>query len=62
MTATLQLNLSDTLSADDLRELTALSLEEKKPIEKVLFEGAREWVRRRREEAAQSAALITKPA
>jgi hypothetical protein len=49
MTATLQLNLSDVLNADELRELTSESLERKEPLERVLFEGAKEVIRRRRE-------------
>ena len=49
MTATLQLNLSQHLNAEELRELTEESLETNKPIERVLFESAKELVRRRRE-------------
>jgi hypothetical protein len=49
MTSTLQLNLSQHLNADELRELTEESLETNKPIERVLFESAKELVRRRRE-------------
>lgn len=49
MTATLQLNLSQHLNAEELRELTEESLETNKPIERVLFESAKELVRRRRD-------------
>jgi len=49
MTATLELNLSDCLNADELQELTAESLERKEPLERVLYEGAKEVIRRRRE-------------
>lgn len=58
MTATLQLNLSQHLNADELRDLTEESLETNKPIERVLFEAAKELVRRRREarKAAKQAA------
>jgi hypothetical protein len=48
MTATLQLNLSEALSAEELRELTEEALETKRPLERVLFDGAREVIRKRR--------------
>jgi hypothetical protein len=48
MTATLQLNLSDALTADELRELTATAIEENKPLERVLLEAARELKAQRR--------------
>lgn len=51
MTATLQLNLSDALNADELQELTAESLERKESLERVLFDAAKELIRRRREAA-----------
>jgi hypothetical protein len=43
MTATLQLNLSDTLSADELRELTFIATSQNKTLEKVLYEAAKDW-------------------
>lgn len=49
MTATLELNLSDALTADELRELTAEAVEQHKPIERVLLDAAREVARRRKE-------------
>lgn len=48
MTATLLLNLSDTLSAEELRELTAIATETNRSLERVLFEAARDEARRRR--------------
>lgn len=56
MTATLQLNLSDTLTADELRELTAEATETEQTLERVLYDAARDVARRRRE-----AARVTKP-
>lgn len=47
MRATLNLNLSDALTADELRELTAIATTEGKPLEKVLFEAARDLANRR---------------
>jgi len=54
MTATLQLNLSDSLTADELQELTAIAVEEEQSLEKVLFDAAQERVRRRREIRSKS--------
>lgn len=48
MTATLHLNLSDTLNADELRELTAIATAEGKSLERVLFEAAKAEADRRR--------------
>lgn len=48
MTATLQLNLSSALSADELRELTGIAAAEGKTLERVLFEAAQERASRRR--------------
>jgi hypothetical protein len=47
MTATLELELGERLTADELHELTALAVREGKTLERLLFEGAREVVRRR---------------
>lgn len=41
MQATLQLNLSDALTANELRELTAAAAARKVPVERLLFEAAR---------------------
>lgn len=48
MTATLHLNLSDALSAEELRELTGIAEAEGKTLERVLFEAAQERAARRR--------------
>lgn len=48
MTATLLLNLSDTLNAEELRELTAIATAAGKPLERVLFEAAKAEADRRR--------------
>lgn len=48
MTATLHLNLGDALTAEELRELTAIATAEGKPLERVLFEAAQDRARRRR--------------
>ena len=48
MTATLLLNLSDTLNADELRELTAIATAENKTLERVLFEAAKAEADKRR--------------
>lgn len=48
MKATLQLNLSDALNADELRELTAIAEAEDKTIERVLFEAAQDRAAQRR--------------
>lgn len=53
MTATLQLNLSDALSVEELRELTRVALEEKKPLERVLLEAARELRAQRKKKVCQ---------
>ena len=42
MTATLQLNLSDTLSAEELRELAFIATSQNKTLEKVLYEAAKD--------------------
>ena len=49
MTATLQLDLSDSLNAEELSELTGIAVEEEKTLERVLFESAKDLIRRRRE-------------
>ena len=49
MTATLKLNLSDTLNADELRLLTAIATAEGKTLERVLFEAAKAEADRRRQ-------------
>jgi hypothetical protein len=41
MQATLQLNLSDALSPDELRALTAAAAERQTSIERLLFEAAK---------------------
>lgn len=41
MEATLKLNLSDALNADELRELTEIARRERKPLERVLYEAAK---------------------
>jgi hypothetical protein len=48
MTATLQLNLSQHLNADELQVLTAESLDRQQPIERVLYDAAKELIMRRR--------------
>lgn len=48
MTATLNLNLSDALTGDELRELTLIATTEGKSLERVLFEAARECAANRR--------------
>lgn len=48
MNATLNLNLSDALNADELRELTAIAITEGKSLERVLFEAAKAEADRRR--------------
>ncbi len=57
MTATLQLNLSDTLNADELRELTAIATSQNKPLERVLFEAAKAEADRRRAPMPPSPAM-----
>lgn len=52
MNATLQLNLADALSADELHALVAIAADEEKTIEKVLFEAAQERAAKRRAELA----------
>jgi hypothetical protein len=54
MTATLQLNLSDTLSADELRELTYIATSQNKTLEKVLYEAAKDSADRRRDQQAEA--------
>jgi len=54
MTATLQLNLSDTLSADELRELTYIATSQNKTLEKVLYEAAKDCADRRRDQQAEA--------
>lgn len=49
MTAKLELNLSDALNSEELRELTAEAVEQHKPLERILYEAVKEVVRRRRE-------------
>jgi hypothetical protein len=48
MTANLKLNLSDALNSAELEELTGIATREQKPLERVLFEAARDLVLRRR--------------
>ena len=48
MATTIQLNLGDALTVEELRELTAEALEQRKPVERVLFEAARDLAARRR--------------
>jgi hypothetical protein len=48
MTATLELNLSETLNADELQALTAEAVEQGKPLERILYTAAMEVARRRR--------------
>lgn len=50
MQATLHLNLSDALSAAELRQLLAAAEAQGKSIERVLFEAAREFAAQRKEE------------
>lgn len=54
MTATLQLNLSNTLSADELRELTYIATSQNKTLEKVLYEAAKDRADRRREQQTEA--------
>lgn len=55
MTATLQLNLSEALTADELAEVVDLAKRTGKSIERVLFEAARDLADRARAEGAQMA-------
>ncbi|MBB5038237.1 hypothetical protein [Prosthecobacter dejongeii] len=50
MNATIEVNLSDSLNAEELCELTAEAEEQDKPIARVLYEAAKEVARRRREQ------------
>lgn len=52
MTAILQIQLGDALTADELRELTEAALEQRQPLERVLLEAARALAARRRAERA----------
>ena len=44
MTASLNLNLSDALNTDELRELVEFAETEHKPIERVLYEAAKAFL------------------
>lgn len=48
MQATLNLHLGDVLDAEDLRQLAAVVAEERRPLEKVLFEAAKEIASRKK--------------
>ncbi|MDB6118579.1 MAG: hypothetical protein JWO08_2360 [Verrucomicrobiaceae bacterium] len=48
MTANLKLNLSDGLTTEELRELTALTLEADMPLERLLLVASRDYLDRRR--------------
>jgi len=50
MRATLELNLSDALSGEELRELTVVAQERKQSIEKLLFEAAKALIAKIHEE------------
>jgi hypothetical protein len=45
---TIQLNLGNALTVEELQELTAQAQEQRKPLERVLFEAARDLAARRR--------------
>lgn len=45
---TIQLNLGNALTVEELQELTTEALEQRKPLERVLFEAARELAAKRR--------------
>jgi hypothetical protein len=47
---TIQLNLGNALTVEELQELTTEALEQRKPLERVLFEAARELAAKRRAE------------
>lgn len=55
MTATLQLNLGETLTEQELAEITAEATEQGKSLSRLLFEGAQEVVRKRREASQKPA-------
>lgn len=48
MKATLELNLSNALNSAELEELTGIATREQKPLERVLFEAAKDLFQRRR--------------
>lgn len=41
MKAHIELNLNDALNPEELRQLTALAAEQKKPLERILYEAAK---------------------
>jgi hypothetical protein len=45
---TIQLNLGNALTVEELQELTTEALEQRKPLERVLFEAARDLAAKRR--------------
>lgn len=59
MRATLNLNLSDALNAEELRELTETANQEHKTIERLLFEAAKDLVRRIREKQFKASVPAT---
>jgi|GEM_PF-3984460 len=55
LTATLNLNLGDALSADELGELTSFATDRKVSLERVLFDAARAEAARLKGKRAQKA-------
>lgn len=56
MQATLQIQLTDALSADELRQLIHLAAQRKQPIEQVIYEAVKSVIKiQQAAEAAQSA-------
>lgn len=53
MIATLKIDLSESLSPDEFRELTQAALEENKPLDRVIYDAVRD-LRNRRRMAKQS--------
>lgn len=45
---TIQLNLGNALTVEEMQELTTEALEQRKPLERVLFEAARDLAAKRR--------------
>lgn len=62
MNATLNLHLGDVLDAEDLRQLAAVVAEEQRPLERILFEAAKEVARRKRPGAVAPEAAATEAA
>lgn len=48
MSTTLNLQFGEVLTTEEMRELVQLAIEDDRPLERLVFESARELVRRRR--------------